>query len=107
MSEQAAETAEIGLHWGGVRRSAFMIDMLIGHTVERPQETASLLLLGTARSDLPEALEDVTVEEVDAGHYEIRSGRRGWLIVHLVFLQYLLRSARPRAHASPSRWRSR
>jgi tripartite ATP-independent transporter DctM subunit len=34
VSEQAAETAEIGLPWGGVRRSAFMIDMLIGHTVE-------------------------------------------------------------------------
>ena len=34
MSEQAAETAEIGLPWGGVRRSAFMIDMLIGRTVE-------------------------------------------------------------------------
>ena len=34
MSEQAAETDEIGLPWGGVRRSAFMIDMLIGHTVE-------------------------------------------------------------------------
>ena len=34
MSEQAAETAEIGFPWGGVRRSAFMIDMLIGRTVE-------------------------------------------------------------------------
>ena len=34
MSEQAAETAEIGLPWGGVRRSAFMIDTLIGRTVE-------------------------------------------------------------------------
>ena len=34
MSEQAAETVEIGPPWGGVRRVAFRIDMLIGHTVE-------------------------------------------------------------------------
>jgi TRAP-type C4-dicarboxylate transport system permease small subunit len=34
VSEQAAETVEIGLPWGGVRRAAFRIDMLIGHTVE-------------------------------------------------------------------------
>jgi tripartite ATP-independent transporter DctM subunit len=34
VSEQAVETAEIGLPWGGVRRAAFRIDILIGRTVE-------------------------------------------------------------------------
>ena len=34
MSHPAAETAEIGLPWGGVRRTAFALDMLIGRAAE-------------------------------------------------------------------------
>ena len=34
MSQPAAEAAEIGISWGGVRRAAFILDTLIGRTAE-------------------------------------------------------------------------
>ena len=34
MSQPAAEAAEIGMSWGGVRRAAFTLDMLIGRIAE-------------------------------------------------------------------------
>ncbi|HEX3862285.1 MAG TPA: TRAP transporter large permease subunit [Stellaceae bacterium] len=34
MSHSAAETADIGVSWSGVRRSAFLIDMIIGRVTE-------------------------------------------------------------------------
>ena len=34
MSQPAAEAAEIGISWGGVRRAAFVLDTLIGRTAE-------------------------------------------------------------------------
>src|SRR3984957_12157452 len=34
MSQPAAETADIGMSWGGVRRTAFALDMLIGRIAE-------------------------------------------------------------------------
>jgi tripartite ATP-independent transporter DctM subunit len=34
MSQPAAEAAEIGMSWGGVRRAAFTLDLLIGRTAE-------------------------------------------------------------------------
>jgi hypothetical protein len=52
---------------------------LIGRTPERPDETATLAFVGTAPNGLPEALEDATVEQVDAGRYRIWSGRREWI----------------------------
>jgi hypothetical protein len=52
---------------------------LIGRTPDRPDETATLAFAASAPSDLPEALEDATVEQVDAGRYRILSGRREWI----------------------------
>jgi hypothetical protein len=52
---------------------------LIGRTPDRPDETATLAFAASAPSDLPEALEDATVEQLDAGRYRILSGRREWI----------------------------
>ncbi len=53
---------------------------LIGRTTDRPDETATLAFMGTAPPGLPEALEDATVEEVEAGRYRIWSGHREWVV---------------------------
>jgi hypothetical protein len=52
---------------------------LIGRTPDRPDETATLAFAASAPSDLPEALEDATVEQLDVGRYRICSGRREWI----------------------------
>jgi hypothetical protein len=60
---------------------------LIGRTTDRPDEIATLAFSGAAPPNLPEALEDATVEQVEAGRYRIWSGRREWIFsarsVHL------------------------
>jgi hypothetical protein len=60
---------------------------LIGRTVDRSDEIATLAFVGVAPEGLPEALEDATVEQIAAGQYRIWSGRREWLFparsVHL------------------------
>jgi hypothetical protein len=66
---------------GGVscRREAGLLGLtLIGRTADRPDETATLAFTGAAPENLPEALEDAMVEQMDAGHYRIRSGQREW-----------------------------
>lgn len=52
---------------------------LIGRTTDRPDETATLAFVASAPSGLPEALEDATVEQIDAGRYRISTGRREWI----------------------------
>jgi hypothetical protein len=52
---------------------------LIGRTTDRPDEIASLAFSGAAPPKLPEALEDATVEQVEAGRYRIWSGKREWV----------------------------
>ncbi len=52
---------------------------LIGCTTDRADEMATLAFAGTAPAGLPEALEDATVEQVEAGRYRIRSGGRDWV----------------------------
>jgi hypothetical protein len=52
---------------------------LIGRTPDRPDETATLAFAASAPPDLPEALEDATVEQLDVGRYRIWSGRREWI----------------------------
>ena len=52
---------------------------LIGRTTDRPDETATLAFAASAPSGLPEALEDATVEEIEAGRYRIWTGRREWV----------------------------
>ena len=68
---------------GGVscRRDAGPLGFtLIGRTTDRPEEIATLAFAGTAPANLPEALEDATVEQVGAGRYRIWSGRREWIV---------------------------
>jgi hypothetical protein len=52
---------------------------LIGRTTDRPDEIATLAFATGAPPGLPEALEDATVEQVEAGRYRIRSDVREWI----------------------------
>jgi hypothetical protein len=52
---------------------------LVGRTTDRPDETATLAFMGAAPPGLPEALEDATVEKIEAGRYRIWSGKREWI----------------------------
>lgn len=52
---------------------------LIGRTIDRSDEIATLAFVGPAPQGLPEALEDATVEQVAPGEYRIWSGRREWV----------------------------
>ena len=52
---------------------------LIGRTADRPDEIATLLFAASAPSELPEVLEDATIEQLDTGRYRIWSGRREWI----------------------------
>jgi hypothetical protein len=52
---------------------------LIGRTTDRPDEVATLAFAAAAPPGLPEALEDATVEQVEAGRYRIRSAQREWI----------------------------
>jgi hypothetical protein len=60
---------------------------LIGRTTDRPDEVTTLAFAATAPTDLPEALEDATVERLDVNRYRVWSGRREWVFfatsVHL------------------------
>jgi hypothetical protein len=60
---------------------------LIGRTVDRSDEIATLAFVGLAPEGLPEALEDATVEQLDPAQYRIWSGQREWVLaarsVHL------------------------
>ncbi len=60
---------------------------LFGRTRDRPDEMASVAFTGLAPADLPEALEDATVEQLDANTYRIACASREWLVtasaVHL------------------------
>jgi hypothetical protein len=53
---------------------------LVGRTIDRPDELATLAFCARAPADLPEALEDVTVEQLDAGRCRLRSGGREWIV---------------------------
>jgi hypothetical protein len=60
---------------------------LIGRTTDRLDEVATLAFAARPPADLPEALEDATVEEVEAGRYRIWSGRREWVFpAHAIHL---------------------
>src|SRR5229473_4935887 len=52
---------------------------LIGRTTDRPDETATLAFATSAPAGLPEALEDATVEQIDASRYRIWTGQREWI----------------------------
>jgi hypothetical protein len=84
------ETRRIVRFRGGVscRRDEGPLGLtLIGRTPDRPDEVATLAFAAAAPPGLPEALEDATVEQVEAGRYRIWSDTREWLLcarsVHL------------------------
>jgi hypothetical protein len=60
---------------------------LIGRTIDRSDEIATLAFVSAAPEGLPEALEDASVEQIAADQYRIWSGRREWIFaaraVHL------------------------
>jgi hypothetical protein len=79
---QMDEVRQIVRFRGGVscRRDEGPLGLtLIGRTTDRPDETATLAFATSAPSGLPEALEDATVEQLDAGRYRIRTGGREWI----------------------------
>ena len=53
---------------------------LIGRTRDRPEEMASVAFTGAAPYGLPEALEDVTVEQLDPGTYRLVCVGKEWLV---------------------------
>lgn len=84
------ETRRIVRFRGGVscRRDDGPLGLtLVGRTTDRPDEMATLAFAAAAPPGLPEALEDATVEQLDAGRYRIWSGKREWIVparsVHL------------------------
>jgi hypothetical protein len=84
------ETRRIVRFRGGVscRRDDGPLGLtLVGRTTDRPDEMATLAFAAAAPPGLPEALEDATVEQLDAGRYRIWSGNREWIVparsVHL------------------------
>ena len=84
------EARRIARFRGGVscRRDEAPLGLtLIGRTIDRSDEVATLAFTGEAPAGLPEALEDATVEQIDVGRYRVWSGKREWFIsarsVHL------------------------
>ena len=53
---------------------------LLGRTADRPDEIATLVFAASAPDELPEVLEDATVELLERGKYRIWSGRREWIL---------------------------
>jgi hypothetical protein len=60
---------------------------LIGWTTDHPDEKVSLAFSGVAPGNLPDVLENPTVDRIDAGRYRIASPPREWIVeataVHL------------------------
>jgi len=54
--------------------------ILVGRTEDRPDEVVQLAFAGVAPVDIPEALEDVTVEQVADRRYRISSGDQSWTL---------------------------
>ncbi len=53
---------------------------LFGRTRDRPEEMASAAFTGPAPADLPEAIEDATVEQLEPALYRISCEGRQWLV---------------------------
>jgi hypothetical protein len=54
--------------------------ILVGRTQDRPDEVVYMAFAGPAPADLPEALEEPTVESLGPGRYRISSGERSWTL---------------------------
>ncbi|HUI59092.1 MAG TPA: hypothetical protein VLX90_02650 [Steroidobacteraceae bacterium] len=53
---------------------------LTGRTADRPEETVTVEFRTAAPEDLPEALEELTVDKLDASHYRITAQGRDWIV---------------------------
>ena len=54
--------------------------ILVGRTKDWPDEAVQMAFACAAPADLPEALEEVTVERLDPQHYRLTSGNRSWTL---------------------------
>jgi hypothetical protein len=55
--------------------------ILVGRTEDRPDETVQMAFACPAPVDLPEALEDATVERVRDAEFRVTSGDRSWTLL--------------------------
>lgn len=82
--------------------------ILVGRTHDRPDETVQMAFACPAPVDMPEALEDATVERMLEGGYRVTSGDRSWTLraplhVHREVAGAFYRALPPR----PVPWRKR
>jgi hypothetical protein len=54
--------------------------ILVGRTVDRPDEIVHYAFSCPAPADMPEALEDAVVEQLGERRYRIASGEREWVL---------------------------
>jgi hypothetical protein len=54
--------------------------ILVGRAHDRPDEAVQLAFTCAAPVDMPEALEDATVERLSARQYRVSSGDRSWTL---------------------------
>lgn len=55
--------------------------ILVGRTQDQPDEAVQMAFACPAPVDMPEALEDATVERVRDGEYRVNSGDRSWILL--------------------------
>lgn len=82
--------------------------ILVGRTADRPDEPVQLAFACPAPPDLPEALEDVAVEQLGPQRYRLVSGHRSWTLegtahLHREVAATFYRALPPR----PVPWRKR
>jgi hypothetical protein len=54
--------------------------MLVGHTADSPDETVQVAFACPRPANIPEALDNVTVERLSPRHYRVSSGGRSWTL---------------------------
>jgi hypothetical protein len=82
--------------------------ILVGRTQDQPDETVQMAFACTAPVDLPEALEDATVERLGSAEYRVSSADRSWTLgapayVHREVAALFYKALPPR----PVPWRKR
>ena len=82
--------------------------VLVGSTVDHPDEIAQYAFSCPAPVNMPEALEDVVVEQLGERHYRVRSGDKAWVLeaaghLHREIATVFYRAIPPR----PVPWRKR
>jgi hypothetical protein len=80
MSSSSAEVRFAG--WVSCRRDGEgpLGLILVGRTLDRPDEVVHMAFAAAAPADLPDAIEEPTVESLGANRYRISSGDRSWTL---------------------------